>query len=72
MSYRAPDHSHSVFPSALMANDSYVSNNTIPGKGLLWLVQKCSIVRIWGENSSDMHEQKPENMYFFPRHVQGY
>lgn len=72
MGYRVPGHSHSVFPSALMANDSYASNNTTPGKELLWLVQECSIVRIWGENSSDMHGKKSENMVFFPRYIWGY
>jgi len=69
MGYRVLGHSHSVFPSALMANDSYALNNAILGKGVLWLVQKCSIVRIWEENSPDIHGQKSESIYFIPSYA---
>lgn len=55
-----------------MANDSYALNNAIPGKEVLWLVQKCSIVRIWGENSSDMRGQKSKSIYFIPRNDPDY
>lgn len=69
MGYTVLGHSHSVFPSALMANDSYALNNVILGKEVLWLQQKCSTVRIWGENSSDMHGQKSESIHFIPRYI---
>lgn len=47
-----------------MASDSYASNNTIPGKRLLWLVQKCSLLES-GEQIAQIRMDRILRLYIF-------
>lgn len=60
-----------VFPSALIASDSYALNNATPSEELLWLVQKCSVLESGG-NNSDINGKMSESIHFLPEYAPDY